>query len=121
MDPLYVLIRSELRTNLPLVHFQVVNRLVTGRSLAIPWLAAELVGPAAPCLLCTAGGPLSMFYPSVSLNCVYTLLDVWFCPFFSFTVPKIAFLQAFGVILVETFPSQGGPKDSSGSQGRVCD
>lgn len=46
MDPLHVLIRTGLRTNLPLVHFQAVNRLDTGKSLSIPWLAAELVGPA---------------------------------------------------------------------------
>lgn len=46
MDPLHVLSKTGLRTNLPLVHFQVVNSLVTGKSLAIPWLAAELVDPA---------------------------------------------------------------------------
>lgn len=116
MDPLHVLTRTGLRSNLPLVHFQVVNSLVTGKKSCYSLPGSRAGGPSRfhPCWVQQVR-PLSMFYPSVSLNCVYPL----FLPILQLqTVPKIAFLQAFGVLVIPvvTLPSQGGPKDKGGSQ-----
>lgn len=107
-----VLLRTGLRANEPLVHFQVVNRLVTGKSLAIPWLAAELVGPADSILAVYSWYTSEHVLPISKLELhIHTAWCLVLPIILQLqTGPKIAFLQAFGVILVVTLPSRQGQR-----------